>query len=141
MYRADRTDNVSYLMTSSVIFPVCSLGRRFPYNCNSVWRSAFVPNLAKSEFRIVTSLLPGSFITDVYLSDFTTEEPGASTSYSPSRLFFDRFVRGLFLPSFESERLQFVVLAVQSRGGRSLWVLCLGPHSSVLLRPCLTVLC
>ena len=43
------------LKRSSVIFPVGVFGRRFAYNCNSVWRSALVPNLAKSELRMVTS--------------------------------------------------------------------------------------
>ena len=41
-------------------------------------------------------------MTEVNVSVFTTEEPGANTSYNPSRLFFDCFVRGLFLASFTS---------------------------------------
>ena len=61
-----------------------------------------MPNLAKSEFLMVTSLFPGSFITEVNVSVFTTEEPGANTSYKPSRLFLDRFVRCLLLASFTS---------------------------------------
>ena len=83
-------------------FPVGVFGRRFAYNCNSVWRSAFVPNLAKSELRMVTSLFPGSFITAVNLSVFTTEEPGANTSYSPTRIFLEHFNRGLFFASLIS---------------------------------------
>ena len=45
----------------------------------------------------MTSLLPGSWIIEVYESFLTTEEPGAKTSYSPSRLFLDLFVLGFFL--------------------------------------------
>ena len=71
-------------------------GRLFAYICKSVSRSAFVPNFARSKFRIVTSLLPGSLITDVFSVVLITYDPGASTSYRPSRLFFDRFICGFF---------------------------------------------
>ena len=46
--------------------------------------------------------VPGSFTTDVNLSVFTTKEPGANTSYSPSRLFLERFVLVLFFASLNS---------------------------------------
>ena len=36
------------------------------------------------------------------LNTENTEEPGANTLYNPSRLFLERFVRGLFLASFTS---------------------------------------
>ena len=61
-----------------------------------------MPNFAKSEFLTVTSLFPGSLMTEVKVSVFTTEEPGANASYNPSRIFLDRFVRGLVLASFTS---------------------------------------
>ena len=41
-------------------------------------------------------------MTEVNVSVFTTEEPGANTSYNPSSLFLDRFVRGLFSVIFTS---------------------------------------
>ena len=39
-------------------------------------------------------------MTDVCSLVLITEDPGAKTSYRPSRLFFDLFVRGLFFASF-----------------------------------------
>ena len=73
------------------------MGLLLAYNWSSVWRSAFVPKFAKSELRIVTSLFPDSFMTEVYVSVFTTEEPGAKTSHNPSRLFFYLLAFGFFL--------------------------------------------
>ena len=89
-------------MISSVVFHVGSFGRLFAYICKSVFRSAFVPNFARSEFLIVTSLLPGSLITEVFSVVLMTDDPGASTSYRPSRLFFDRFICGLFFANLSS---------------------------------------
>ena len=91
-----------WFMSSSVVLPVGCFGRRLAYTCSSVSRSAFVPNFARSEFLIVTSLLPGSLITEVCSFVLITDDPGARTSYKPSRLFFDLFVRGLFLANFTS---------------------------------------
>ena len=89
-------------MSSSVVFPVGSFGRLFAYTCRSVFRSAFVPNFARSEFLIVTSLLPGSLMTEMFSFVLITDDPGARRSYRPSRLFLDRFVRGLFLANLTS---------------------------------------
>ena len=92
-------------MRSSVVFPEGILGLLLAYIWTSVWRSAFVPNFAKSELRIVTSLFPGSFMTEVYVSVFTTEEPLVKTSYSPSRLFFALLVFGFFLANFTAREV------------------------------------
>ena len=89
-------------MSSSVNLPVGNFGRRLAYTGNSVPRSAFVPNFAKFEFLIVTSLFPGSLMTEVCSFVLITEDPGAKTSYKPSRLFFKIFVRCLFFVSFTS---------------------------------------
>ena len=67
-----------WLIRSYVIFPDGTFGLLFAYIWRSVWRSAFVPNFAKSKLRIVTFCFPGSFMTDV--SVLTTEESGAITS-------------------------------------------------------------
>ena len=57
---------------------------------NGVCRSNCVPNFAISLFLTVTSGFPGSLIVEVVGLTFRICEPGASTSYNPSKFFFDR---------------------------------------------------
>ena len=61
-----------------------------------------MPNLTRSECLTVTSLLPGSFIIEMCLFDFMTDEPSAKTSYKPSKLFFDRMDMGFFFANFNA---------------------------------------
>ena len=70
------------------------------YCVSSVSRSAFVPNFAISEFRTRTSCRFGSLITLVVGLILHTVLPGASTSYSPSRFFYCRWLSCIFLANF-----------------------------------------
>ena len=70
-----------------------SLGQRlFIYSWRLICRSSHVPVLSLSLLRTVTSILPGSLMTDVYSSAWWKFEPGARTSYRPSRLFLKSFL-------------------------------------------------
>ena len=81
-------------------FTVGSLGLQSAYIFSSACLSAFVQNLAISEFLMVTPRFHVSFIIDVYSSDFITDEPGAKTSSSLSRLFLDSLFFGFFFAIF-----------------------------------------
>ena len=61
-----------------------------------ICRSSRVPILALSLLRTVTSIIPGSLMTDVYSSLWWKFELGARTSYRPSSFFLKSFLGGVF---------------------------------------------
>ena len=69
-----------WFIKSSVIFAYGVFGLLLAKTCKSAFLSALVPNLAKSEFLMVTSRFPGFFSMAVYASDFITDDPCARTS-------------------------------------------------------------
>ena len=89
-----------FWINSSVVLLVGALGLQSAYSLRSIRFSAFFPNFAISESRILTSCLPGSFLIDVWLSVLITDEPGANDSYSPLRLFFCLLLFKIYCANF-----------------------------------------
>ena len=76
--------------------------RRSVYTINGVCLSYNVPNFAMSLFPTVTIGFPGSLIVDIVGFTFKIIKPGASTSCSPSKFFFERRLPCSFLANFTS---------------------------------------
>ena len=78
----------------SIVFLVVVLPKS-----SGLFFSVFALNVATSDLRTVTGIFTGSFIVYV-LSSFSIVEPGATTSNSPCRSFFERMVAGIFFVGF-----------------------------------------
>ena len=120
-------------MRSSVIFPVGTFGLRSASHFKSICLWAFVPNLAKSDFLTITSFRPGCLIIEVCSFDFMTDEPGAKTSYSPSRVFFDLLDLCFFFASFNVREVFVLGTSRPTSGWEIIRILCFDPHYIVFL--------
>ena len=74
--------------------------RRLAETFNGVSLSRRVLNFAMALFRTVTIGFPGSLIVDDVGLTFKLFEPGARTSYRPSKFFFERRLPCIFLANF-----------------------------------------
>ena len=75
---------------------------RSAYTFNGVCPACSVPNFAIPLFRTGKTGLPGSFIVDVVGLIFRICNPGASTSYKPSKVFLERRLPCIFLANLSS---------------------------------------
>ena len=87
------------LQKPSLIAPMSGYLVRELIELAEVYLSCKVPNYAMSLFRTVTIGFPGSFIVDVVGLTFKILEPGARTSYKPSKFFFERRLLCIYLAS------------------------------------------
>ena len=126
-----------FIFSSPFSFQVCSLiwlwirsstnfsqlrgPRRSWYTFWFVWLSFWVPIFAILLLRTVTIAFPGFFIVELLGLTFGICDPSASTSYNPSRFFFDMLFHCILRDSFTCTRRSNRVIGLHSAVRKQSW--------------------